>query len=213
MTGWRLPAEELEARVEAIIRGLLSDVTLAGRLVARPDTDEIARLRSALDVQTGSEGRAELLELIGRIDIGPGRLMLALDAALLARHLSIDADRINLNELKTSVTFQLRKRGVETRLILDDAPVGRDDTLIRNIARAHYWFEQIRAGRDFDEIAKTEGISKRRIQQIIDLAFLAPDIVRDVLDGKQPLGFTSDWCKTHALPSDWDAQRRMVAAL
>lgn len=38
-------------------------------------------------------------------------------------------------------------------------------------------------------------------------------MVRDVLDGRQPLGFTSDWCKTHVLPSDWTAQRLMVAAL
>jgi hypothetical protein len=37
---------------------------------------------------------------------------------------------------------------------------------------------------------------------MIDLAFLAPDIVRDVLHGKQPMGFTSDWCKTRDLPSD-----------
>jgi site-specific DNA recombinase len=42
---------------------------------------------------------------------------------------------------------------------------------------------------------------------MIDLAFLAPDIVRDVLDGNQPIGFTSDWCLRHALPSDWDEQR------
>ncbi len=64
--------------------------------------------------------------------------------------------------------------------MLADAPVGRDDILIRNIAHAYHWFDQIRAGRSFDAIAKTDGISKRRIQQMIDLAFLAPDIVRDV---------------------------------
>ena len=109
--------------------------------------------------------------------------------------------------------FQLRKRGVESKLVLADAPAGRDDILIRNMARAHNWFGQIKAGRSFDEIAAADGISKRRIQQMIDLAFLAPDIVRDVLDGKQPAGFTSDWCKTHMLPPDWEAQRRTVAAL
>jgi hypothetical protein len=208
-----LPAEELEARAEAIVCDLLSDVTLAGRLVARPDTDEIARLHSALAALTSAAERADLLEMVDRIDISPGTLSLLLDATALGRHLSIDADRIDISELMKSVTFQLRKRGVETKLILADAPVGRDDTLIRNIARAHQWFNEIKAGRSFDEIAKAEGTSRRRVQQMIDLAFLAPDIVRDVLDGKQPLGFTSDWCKTHAFPSDWDAQRRMIAAL
>jgi len=62
-------------------------------------------------------------------------------------------------------------------------------------------------------IAAEEGTSKRRIQHMIELAFPAPDIVRDVLDGRQPLGFTSDWCRTHTLPSDWNEQRRMLAAL
>ncbi|MBT8474892.1 MAG: recombinase family protein, partial [Alphaproteobacteria bacterium] len=75
------------------------------------------------------------------------------------------------------------------------------------------WFERIKAGETFTEIAKAEGSSKRRIQQMIDLAFLAPNIVRDVIDGKQPLGFTSDWCKTHELPSDWSDQRTLVATL
>ena len=213
VAGWRLPAEELEARVEAIIWDLLSDATLAARLMTAPDTDEIARLRPRLEALTGAAGRADLLRLVGRIDIAPGHLMLVLNAAALAGQLTLDVDRLDADALAKSVPFQLRKRGVETKLVLADAPAGRDDTLVRNIARAHHWFNEIKAGRSFDEIAVAEGISKRRVQQMIDVAFLAPDIVRDVLDGKQPLGFTSDWCKTHALPSDWNDQRRMVSAL
>jgi hypothetical protein len=57
------------------------------------------------------------------------------------------------------------------------------------------------------------GGSKRRIQHIIGLAFLAPDIVRDVVDGRQPMGFTSDWCKRRGLPSDWAEQRVLLATL
>jgi hypothetical protein len=102
---------------------------------------------------------------------------------------------------------------VETRIILADAPAGIDETLIRNIAKAHAWFEQIKAGKTFSEIARTDATSKRRIQQMIDLAFLAPDIVRDVIEGKQPLGFTSDWCLRHFLPCDWNEQRKLIAAL
>ncbi|OYX44457.1 MAG: hypothetical protein B7Z02_04970 [Rhodobacterales bacterium 32-67-9] len=213
VTGWRLPADELEARVEGIVRDLLSDATLAARLVTAPDTDEIARLRSRLEALTGAAGRADLLKLVGRFDIASGHLMLELDASALAGPLTLDVDRQDADALTKSVPFQLRKRGVKTKLVLADTPVGRDGTLIRNIARAHRWFNEIRAGRSFDEIAEAEGTSRRRIQQMIDLAFLAPDIVRDVLDGKQPLGFTSDWCLRHPLPSDWSAQRTLLASL
>ncbi|MFZ3585551.1 recombinase family protein, partial [Loktanella sp. DJP18] len=127
--------------------------------------------------------------------------------------LQIVADDVDPAALILTVPFQIRKRGVETRLILADAPSPRDDTLLRNIAMAHHWFTQIKAGQTFAEIADREGTSKRRIQQMIDLAFLAPDIVRDVLDGRQPIGFTSDWGKQHSLPSDWTEQRALLATL
>ena len=157
--------------------------------------------------------RIDLLRLVSRIDIAPGMLILALDAAALAVHLALDVDRLDSDALTKPVPFQLRKRGVETKLVLSDAAAERDDTLIRNVARAHKWFNEIRAGRSFDEIATAEGVSKRRVQQLIDLAFLAPDITRDLLDGKQPIGFTSDWCLRHQLPSDWSEQRTLLASL
>ncbi|KQI70620.1 hypothetical protein AN191_17215 [Loktanella sp. 5RATIMAR09] len=92
-------------------------------------------------------------------------------------------------------------------------PTGQDETFIRNIAKAHHWLRQLTSGNAFDGIAVGEGTSKRRVHQMMDLAFLAPDILRDVLDGKQPTGFTSDWCKGHSLPSDWNMQRRLIASL
>jgi site-specific DNA recombinase len=113
--------------------------------------------------------------------------------------IAIDAECINADALISRHPFQLRKRGLET--------------LIRNIARAHAWYGRIKAGESFAEIAETEGTSKRRVQQMIDLAFLAPDIVRDVLDGKQPVGFTSEWLLRHDLSSDWQEQHALVATL
>ena len=60
-------------------------------------------------------GKAGLLQLVGRIDIAPGNLMLTLDAPALAVHLVVDADRLDPAALARSVPFQLRKRGVETK--------------------------------------------------------------------------------------------------
>jgi len=48
---------------------------------------------------------------------------------------------------------------------------------------------------------------------MIDLAFLAPDIVRSIIEGRQPIGLTSGWLLRHDLPSDWDRQRAIVATL
>ncbi len=43
------------------------------------------------------------------------------------------------------------------------------------------------------------------------LAFLAPDIVEAILDGRQSVELTAESLKRlPALPTDWDAQRRLL---
>lgn len=59
----------------------------------------------------------------------------------------------------------------------------------------------------------SSGVSKSRIQRMIGLAFLAPDLLRDVMEGRQPVGFTSEWCVRHSLPSDWSDLRKLLATL
>ena len=145
--------------------------------------------------------------------MAPGELGVTLHRKNLARLFETDEEQLAEESASIATPFQLRKRGVETKLILGDAPGGLDETLIRNIAKAHLWFAQIKAGKTLSEIAKAEGTTKGRIYQLIDLAFLAPDIIREVLDGKQPLGFTSDWCVRHSLPDDWQDQRALIATL
>ena len=71
----------------------------------------------------------------------------------------------------------------------------------------------MKTGESFEEIATSEHTSKRRVQQTLEYAFLAPDIVRDILVGKQPLGLTSTWVATHTLPTDWAEQRALIATL
>lgn len=48
---------------------------------------------------------------------------------------------------------------------------------------------------------------------MISSAFLAPDLLRQVMEGKQPLGLTSDWAMRCRIPSDWTEQRALFATL
>ena len=136
-----------------------------------------------------------------------------LDGGLLAKHLCISRAIIDADALTQNHPFRLKKRGVETKLILTDAPGNLDETLIRNVANAHAWFEQLKKGKSFSDLAEANSTSARRIQQVIELAFLAPDIVRDILDGKQPVSLTAKWFSRHSLPSDWSEQRQLLATL
>jgi YD repeat-containing protein len=210
---WRLPADELEARVADLVQQSLSRPGVAATLLPGATAETIATASEAIDAFRVASKQEDLLALVDRIDIAPGTLTLRMSPAAIAERLSVDEDAIDVTPLTSSHPFRHRKRGVETKLILADAPACRDEALIRNIARAHLWFECIRAGQTFDEIARSTGASKRRIQHMIGLAFMAPDIVRDTLDGRQPAGFTSDWCRSHELPSDWAEQRALLATL
>ena len=153
------------------------------------------------------------LVLTDRIDITPGEIRIALSIEALASALDIEFDRIAEELLTITAPFRHRKRGVETRLVLGDAPTEIDETLLRNIARGHRYFDLIRKGKTFGEVAATEQVSKRRVQQLIELAFLAPDVIRAVRDGKQPTGLTSEWLMRHAVSPIWQEQRGLFATL
>lgn len=168
--------------------------------------DELIRLCDGQDLQ-------HLLNLIHAIKIKSGGLRVTLDTGEISNTLSVKKDRIAPNALTITSPFQIRKRGVETKLVLGAASAELDETLIQNLAKAHRWFEQVKSGQTLSEVAKANDTTSRRIQQIIELALLAPDITKMVLDGKQPLGFTSEWCKRHQLPSNWQDQRAIIAAL
>jgi site-specific DNA recombinase len=185
----------------------------SGRITPDAAAEDVGRMRSALKEMAGKETVDTILSLIARIDVTPGKIRISLDPDIIATALELDRDALSEDALHHSFPFQLRKRGVETKLIFADSSTGVDEKLVSNIAKAHHWLGQIKAGKTFAEIAETDARSKRRIQQMIDLAFLAPDIVRDALEGRQPLGFTSDWCLRHSLPSNWAEQRKILATL
>ena len=201
LDAWRLPAPELETRCAELIRSMLRDNALVTRILPKSRAEEISRLRLQLLELSNAQEIENFLCLVERIEVTPGKIQITLNGTTLTQKLGLAEGATENDELMQSFPFQLRKRGVETKLILADSSTGIDETLIRNLARAHGWFEHLKAGKTFAEIAQTENTSPRRVQQMIELAFLAPDIVRDILDGKQPLGFTSKWCSRHSEPS------------
>lgn len=135
-----------------------------------------------------------------------------LDHGAIAVLLEVSRDRINCDLQATRSRFQHRKRGVETKIILAGSAAPRDETLFRNIARANTYFAMIKPGKTFAEVADIEGISSCRIQQLIELTFLAPDVIRDVFDGRQPIGLTTEWLQRHAYSPIWQDQRAIFRA-
>ena len=48
---------------------------------------------------------------------------------------------------------------------------------------------------------------------MIGLAFLVPDVVAAIAEGRQTTGLTTEWLRQNPLPASWEAQRALIAAL
>jgi DNA invertase Pin-like site-specific DNA recombinase len=82
--------------------------------------------------------------------------------------------------------------------------------LLAGIARGRRWLDQIRDGiiPDWVAIAAREDLSEKTVRSVLSLAFLAPDIVQAVIDGRLPRGFGIS--QLTDLPMAWDAQRQQL---
>ena len=62
------------------------------------------------------------------------------------------------------------------------------ELLLRAIAKARYWIEDIVAGRaaSFAEIAESEGNVERHIRLLAPLAFVSPRVISSIVEGSSP---------------------------
>ena len=82
--------------------------------------------------------------------------------------------------------------------------------LLRSIALGRRWLDEVLAGTSMDEIARREGYTKQHVANNIPLAFLAPDVVRAIIDARLPRGISA---RRIAQPElDWRASGRCWAS-
>jgi ParB-like chromosome segregation protein Spo0J len=110
----------------------------------------------------------------------------------------------------------MKRRGVELRLILDaraDEPPEVDQALLRALARARVWFEEVASGRasSLAEIARREGLKKRYVARLTKLAFIAPMIAEAIAAGRAPIGVNLQMLMDRRVKLDpsWSEQHRM----
>lgn len=171
---------------------------------------------NALIAATGDADRAELRQLLLRLSaqiaIGLQNIQLSISRAALARELDLPPDGGDPDlRLTCERPLTLRKRGVETRLVLGDTvSTHPDPTLIKMIGNAHGWMERLRSGEvtSIRSLAREEGLDHRHVTRALPFAFLAPDIVEAVLEGRQPASLTASGLKRlTSLPIHWADQR------
>ncbi|MDP3656419.1 MAG: hypothetical protein Q8R45_05570 [Brevundimonas sp.] len=85
--------------------------------------------------------------------------------------------------------------------------------MIRLLGNASRWVDDVVSGRvtSLSAISRREGLSLSRVSNIMELAFLAPDLKSAIIKGEHPIGLTSSALQNACpLPLSWEAQRRVL---
>ena len=116
--------------------------------------------------------------------------------------------------LTTDISMKFRIRGGKTVMVLPDGTraIERkeaivDTTMVKIIARGHRWHRLLSDGshNTIEDLAAAEKISPSYVSRVTRLAFLAPEIIETILEGKQPAHLTMKDL-LEPFPSDWGLQ-------
>ena len=219
--GWRLPAHDIEQAVIGAVARALKDraflIDQIGSPGASPDQirnllDSAEQIAAVLDNGSAPERAQTLRELIARIVIEDDVLAITLRRAALSESNAGDDE----DPIRFSVPVEFRRRGGEMKLVIAGEtarPARPDPVLIKAVARAHLWFEDLATGRarSLQAIADREGITESYVRRLIPLAFLAPGIVKAILEGEQHIHLSvARLTGAIKLPLDWNEQQRLL---
>ena len=120
------------------------------------------------------------------------------------------------DDLSVSVHVALKRGAKGIRLIVPGEsatarPVQPNPTLIMAVARAHVWAERLLSGeaKSLRVLAQEYGVSEGYVGRIFRCAWLAPDLVEVMLQGRQSPTLTLEGL-IHHLPLEWSEQRQVM---
>ena len=147
------------------------------------------------------------------LGLRPGAIRVQLDTPVLAKWLDCLPGHINASGLTIETPFHMRRRGVELKLHLGDPPPEIDEALVQNIVKGRRWLAMVIDGKSFSEIAEVDNVSTRRVQDIANLALIAPDIVDAITLGEKSDGLSTDYLIKTRFSAIWSEQRAQFSVL
>ncbi len=220
--GWRVPARELERAVTGAVRTILDNrasmiASLQESGTEISDVDQILQVTSDWRQRLASETEAPgaIGELIASVHLTDKGILIALMVPIPSS--SEEQPSTSVLRLSHFVPMKVKRRGVEMRIVIDgqlQAPQQLDPALLKALARARCWFEEVASGRvqSLVEIARREGLPKRYVTRLTKLAFVSPMVAEAVAAGRAPVGINLQMLMDGrlALPPDWTDQQLML---
>jgi hypothetical protein len=229
--GLRVPAAEIEHIVTNRIRRVFAEPASVFEIIGAEAGEPLlqqdlmaraAELAAEWARMSPLRMRVILLALVQRVDVRADEVIIhlrprRLTALLDDRPTAADSQAIDDEPtLPLTHPVQLRRAGQEVRMVIDHtdpfAPAPKPDpALIRLVVRAHRFHDMLvkhKAGK-FNDLAKREKLNRSYFSRLLRIAYLAPDITADILNGHQPAGLTTTaLIKRAELPISWCEQRR-----
>ena len=221
---WRVPAGDLEELVIGRLCAFLSDegavygaisnlspdgVTVEGALLAA------GRLARQIELASPTERGQLISSLLTRVTVATDKVILDIDrAALLSDASKTKAD---YTSFCLEIPARLARVGNAVKLVVapDQSRQSqqRDPALIKLVVKAHGARMAIERepDRSVAELANANGNARHYFGVLLRLAYLAPDIVEAILDGRQPPTLTRQkLARFKGLAHDWQEQRQRL---
>lgn len=121
---------------------------------------------------------------------------------------------VDAQTLTVRVPFTMRKRGGRKLVIAPDgaesgAPIRHrvDNAMVKALARGFRWRKLLETGvyGTIEEIAAVEKINSSYVSRLLRMTLLAPDIVEEILDGRQSADMTMKLLMK-PFPASWTNQ-------
>jgi site-specific DNA recombinase len=221
----RVPAGDIEALVLDRLRVFFSSRTDIGDAVAPLDLEAHlldAALRKALKLSERwlamppVEMKSLVLDIVERVTLAANRIDIWLNRAKIAAALEAGASqRPDLDPVVLSIEAKLRRAGKGKRLVIaNGAEAEVNAGLVELIKEAFAIRNQLLSGShdSIEAMSGRLGMNKCRLTSLIRLSYLAPDIVRALLEGRQPIELTPTRLLrlSKDLPHDWSEQRHVL---
>ncbi len=224
----RLPADQIEGLVRNGIEKLLTTPSILRKaltmwLPARSLEQLFSRAKKLgpkLSHSSSNHWREHVSGVLKKVIIHPRAVKLHISRAGLMRWLdgTVQTDSTDQADIWVwEVPCELRHRGQQLRIVIDtpDQPLSRkpDATMIKMLRRAQHWREQLESdqAKPMKDLAKINGVNGSYFTRVLRLAYLAPDIIEAIVEGRQPVNLTATiLLKMHDMPIDWAHQRRRL---
>ena len=211
-TAWRLSANQIEEKIASIVAEHLTSQSTLVALSNDMPAQHVAHLQTAIDALARSlrkDGPTRLPELVAQVRLERDLVQISLDGRAIGDTIGIDCSTVESNVFNIRAPWQIKRRGVESRIVIGEEKPGADKTLLKSLAQAHAWVSAMRNGVPLKSIADAEGVTSSYIKTCSKLAFLSPKIQSAILEGRLDPRFTTNQILRIKMPMDWRAQETL----